>query len=244
MQIAKIDYIPGCVELGDFDATSTAIALYPCNELINLPQSETQNTFDRYFGYFEKRRNPDFDWIDYTPYEVRLIGTFIYLGQIERAHALIDFFFDDQRPAAWNHWAEVVRPGYRTPGFIGDMPHTWVSSDFISAARAMFVYEDELDQSLNIGAGLYDDWINNPDGMSVRNLPTYYGLIDYSIRPLENGYKIKLSGSIDLPINGLKINNFKNQLPKMVRVNGQKYTNFTANFIKIKAFPADIEIIY
>ncbi|MFN3695754.1 MAG: coagulation factor 5/8 type domain-containing protein, partial [Ignavibacterium sp.] len=34
----NINYIPGCVELGDFDATSTTIALYPVNEKNNLPQ--------------------------------------------------------------------------------------------------------------------------------------------------------------------------------------------------------------
>jgi len=33
MKNRKIDYIPGCAELGDFDATSTTIALTPCNEL-------------------------------------------------------------------------------------------------------------------------------------------------------------------------------------------------------------------
>ncbi|MCB0266224.1 MAG: coagulation factor 5/8 type domain-containing protein, partial [Calditrichaeota bacterium] len=202
----NINYIPGCVELGDFDATSTAIAIYPCNELKNLPQPFAQNTFDRYFEYFSNRRNPDFEWRDYTPYEVRLIGTFLYLGQPARAHALIDFFFSDQRPAGWNHWAEVVRNGYRTPGFIGDMPHTWVGSDYISAARAMFVYEDEPDQSLVLGAGLYNDWIEK--GMSVRGLPTYFGNLDYTIKQLENGITIDIGGDLQLPSGGIRIRNF------------------------------------
>jgi hypothetical protein len=39
MKYKGIDYIPGCVELGDFDATSTTIALTPCNELKNLAQA-------------------------------------------------------------------------------------------------------------------------------------------------------------------------------------------------------------
>ncbi len=236
----NINYIPGCVELGDFDATSTAIAIYPCNELKNLPQPFAQNTFDRYFEYFSNRRQPDFEWRDYTPYEVRLIGTFLYLGQPERAHALIDFFFSDQRPAGWNHWAEVVRKGYRTPGFIGDMPHTWVGSDFISAARSMFVYEHEPDQSLVLGAGLYDDWIEK--GMSVRGLPTYYGNLDYSIKQSENGISIEIGGDLQLPSGGIRIRNFAGKLPKSVRMNGKNVQSFDKKFVRVGEFPAVVEI--
>ncbi|MEJ2595038.1 MAG: discoidin domain-containing protein [bacterium] len=108
MQYKGIDFIPGCVELGDFDATSTTIALTPCNELHDLPKPQVYNTFDRYYDYFAKRREGTVEWINYTPYENRLIGSFILLDQPEKAHELIDFFLDDQRPRGWSHWAEVV----------------------------------------------------------------------------------------------------------------------------------------
>src|SRR5690606_15962304 len=98
IQNKQIDYLPGAAELGDFDPTSSAIAIYPVNELRNLPQPYTQNTFDLYYDFFQRRRQPDFAWKAYTPYEVRLIGTFVYLEEIERAHALVDFFLADQRP--------------------------------------------------------------------------------------------------------------------------------------------------
>ncbi|MBE0641582.1 MAG: GNAT family N-acetyltransferase, partial [Bacteroidales bacterium] len=62
------------------------------------------------------------------------------------------------------------------------MPHTWVGSDFINAVRSMFVYEDELDQSLALASALYQDWIDAPEGMSVSNLPTYYGELSYAIK--------------------------------------------------------------
>ena len=130
MKMKKIDYIPGCVELGDFDATSTTIALTPCNELKNLPKPQVYNTFDKYYEFFKNRRDGKIDWINYTPYENRLIGSFIILDQPERAHELIEFFLNDQRPQGWNHWAEVVWKDYRHPGYIGDMPHTWVRQRF------------------------------------------------------------------------------------------------------------------
>ncbi len=244
MQHKEIDYLPGAVELGDFDPTSTAIAVYPVNELRHLPQPQTQNTFDRYYEYFQRRLRPDFAWKDYTPYEVRLIGTFVYLGQIQRAHALLDFFFSDQRPPGWNHWAEVVRKGYRTPGFIGDMPHTWVGSDFISAIRTMFVYEDELDQSLVIGAGLHADWIDAPGGMRLRYLPTYYGRLDYAIRKSLTGYTVELGGDLKLPANGIRLRNFKAQRPQRVLVNGRAITTYDNREVFIHTYPASIEIHY
>ena len=198
MKVRGIDYIPGCVELGDFDATSTTIALTPCNELNNLPKPQVYNTFDKYYEFFENRRDGKIDWINYTPYENRLIGSFIYLDEPERAHELIKFFLNDQRPQGWNHWAEVVWKDYRAPKFIGDMPHTWVGSDFINAVRSMFVYESapggEYDSSLVIGSALYEDWIDSPDGMSVENLPTYYGELSYSIKKNKNSYTLNYMG--------------------------------------------------
>jgi F5/8 type C domain len=255
MNTRKIDYIPGCVELGDFDATSTTIAISPCNELQNLPQPYTQNTFDKYYEFFKNRRDDKIDsspqsgagtsWTAYTPYENRLIGSFIFLNQPERAHQLIDFFLKDQRPQGWNHWAEVVWKDSRTPKFIGDMPHTWVGSDFINAVRSMFVYENEYDSSLVLAAALYQDWIDSPDGMSVENLPTYYGELSYSIKKENDEYHFSIYGDVKLPNGGIKIKNFNgSKLPAKVLVNGIEIKDFSENEISVKEFPAKLEIVY
>jgi len=245
MKVRDIDYIPGCVELGDFDATSTTIALTPCNEFNNLPKPEVYNTFDKYFEFFQKRRDNKIDWINYTPYENRLIGSFILLDQPERAHQLIEFFLDDQKPHNWNHWAEVVWKDDKTPLFIGDMPHTWVGSDFLNAIRSMFVYENEYDESLVLASALYHDWIDSPSGMSIENLPTYYGEISYSIKKENSKYIFSIYGDVELPKNGMKIKNFNgSKLPVGVTVNGKEMKSFTKNEIDIKVFPAIVVIEY
>ena len=245
MKTRKIDYIPGCVELGDFDATSTTIALTPCNELVNLPKPQVYNTFDKYYEFFKNRRDGKKDWINYTPYENRLIGSFILLDQPERAHELIEFFLNDQRPQGWNHWAEVVWKEYRTPQYIGDMPHTWVGSDFINAIRSMFVYENEYDQSLVLASALYQDWIDAPGGMSVENLPTYYGEISYAIKKEKGNYTFSISGNAKLPVNGIKIKNFNaSRLPEKVIINGKQIIDFSAKEIPVKEFPAEVKIFY
>ncbi len=245
MKTRKINYLPGCAELGDFDATSTTIALTPCNELNNLPKPQVYNTFDRYYEFFKNRRDGKLDWVNYTPYENRLIGSFIILDQPERAHDLIGFFLKDQRPQGWNGWAEVVWKDYRTPRYIGDMPHTWVGSDFINAIRAMFVYENEDDQTLVLASALFQEWIDSPQGMSVEHLPTYYGEVSYSIKKDGNKYTFSISGEMKLPPNGIKIKNFNgSKHPLKVIVNGEDRKDFSDKEISVKESPAELVIYY
>nr|MBP7462437.1 hypothetical protein [Candidatus Delongbacteria bacterium] len=241
-----IDYIPGCAELGDFDATSTTIALYPVGETAHLPQSLLRNTFERYYRFTEDRATGRIDWENYTPYEVRTIGSFILLDQPQRAHQLIDRFVKDRRPAGWNHWAEVVWKDPRLARFIGDMPHTWVGSDFINSIRMMFVYENEEDTSLIIGAGLVPAWIDDPAGISLENLPTYYGDLSYSIRKLDDRrYRITLEGIPRIPAGGLVLKNFNaGRMPHQVEVNGQSLSGFRGDRITIAVCPAEIVITY
>ena len=245
MKTRKIDYIPGCAELGDFDATSTTIALTPCNELNNLPKPEVYNTFNKYYEFFRNRRDGRISWINYTPYENRLIGSFIMLDQPQRAHELIEFFLNDQRPQGWNDWAEVVWKDYRFPGYIGDMPHTWVGSDFINAIRAMFIYENEYDSTLVLAPALYQDWIDAPGGMSVEHLPTYYGEVSYSVKKDHDKYLFSIYGDIKLPSNGMKIKNFNgSKLPVKVTVNGYEIKDINEKEIPVKEFPAEVVIYY
>jgi hypothetical protein len=245
MQNKGINYIPGCSELGDFDATSTTVALTPCNEFNNLPKPEIFNTFDKYYDFFIKRRENTISWNNYTPYENRVIGSFIMLNQPDKAHDLIDFFLKDQKPQNWYHWAEVVWKDDTYPGYIGDMPHTWVGSDFLNAIRSMFVYENEWDKSLVLGAALYQDWIDAPQGMSVENLPTYFGEISYAIQKDQNKYVFKIWGDVKLPENGIKIQNFNaSKMPSKVLLNGESISTFSENVIQIQKFPAQVEIFY
>lgn len=240
----NIDYIPGCAELGDFDATSTTIAMFPCNEHKNLPEKELMNTFQKYYDFSLKRMLPETDWINYTPYELRVVGSFIYLNQREKAHKMLDFFFDDQRPKEWNHWAEVVWKNIKEPRFIGDMPHTWVGSDYINAIRAMFVYEDDLDTSLILGAGLKEEWIDSPEGISVLEMPTYYGSLNYSIKAHQNNYKIDITGDVRVPSNKIIFKNFKKEIPRRVIIDGKESKNFDQKDILINSVPVKITVEY
>ncbi|HEC0920947.1 TPA: hypothetical protein R1S30_005062, partial [Escherichia coli] len=62
MQQHNIDYLPGSAELGDFDATSTTIALAPGGEQGRLPQQALEATFERYWKEFVARRDGKREW--------------------------------------------------------------------------------------------------------------------------------------------------------------------------------------
>ncbi|MBX3389492.1 MAG: hypothetical protein KF691_08565 [Phycisphaeraceae bacterium] len=177
----KIDYIPGCVELGDFDATSTTIALWPCGAGAWLDRAQLERTFDKFYGFAMGRIDGSAKYNEYTPYEWRIVGSMIRLGWPEKAWRLMDFYMADRRPAAWNQWAEVVCHDPKNPRFIGDMPHTWVASDFLNSVRSMFVYEDPADKSLVIGAGIRPEWLDG-EGVSIGNWPTEYGVLSYKAK--------------------------------------------------------------
>jgi hypothetical protein len=243
MKNRKIDYIPGCVEKGDFDATSTSIAMFPNGEMNFVPQPAYTATFDKYFDWFVRRAEGKLEWREYTPYEVRNIGTFVYLGQKERAHYLLEYFMKDQRPKGWNHWAEVVANGYRTMRFIGDMPHTWVGSDYINALRAMFVYELDDVRSVVMAAGLKESWVR--EGLSVRSLPTHYGTVSYTIAPTINGtVRMEISGTINASNTPVLVPVSLLSGPlKRAAVNGTAAVP-KDGYIVIDALPASIELSY
>ncbi|MBL0947360.1 MAG: discoidin domain-containing protein [Brevundimonas sp.] len=206
-----IDWIAGAADRGDFDATSTTIALSPGGLIDALPRDLLQRTFDLYWLNFEARRTGDWspltaqgwdarpDWPDYTPYELRAVGAFVRLGQRDRAIAALDYFFGDMRPVAWNGWAEVVGRHEREPRFIGDMPHAWISSDYIRSALDLFVHERDRDHALVLAAGIPLDWIETEEGVGIANLRTAYGPVSWHLRQDGRGYVLDLDTAATPP---------------------------------------------
>ena len=119
-----IDYLPGAAELGDFDPTSTTIALAPGGELHAPAADWCAPTFERYWREFVDRRDGRTQWDDYTPYELRNVGTFVRLGWRDRAHELLALLHG--RPPAARRGTSGPRSSAAIraqPRFIGDMPH-------------------------------------------------------------------------------------------------------------------------
>jgi hypothetical protein len=193
-----IGFIAGAADRCDFDATSTTMALNPAQAEVPAPLLAA--TFERYWQEASARASGRRPWKDYTPYELRTVGALTRLGQAQRAHAMLEFFFKDQRPHGWNQWAEVVLPDPREPRFLGDMPHAWVSSDYIRSALDLFAFEREADDALVIGAGLEPEWLLAAGGVQVRGLSTPYGPLDYRLERQGTGWVLELAR----PLHGLR----------------------------------------
>lgn len=215
----KIDYIPGATSLGDFDATSTTIALDPGGEQNRLDSKMLDATFERYWREFSARRNGERQWEDYTPYELRNVSTFVRLGWRTRAQDLLSYFFADQRPQGWNGWAEVVGREPRKVRFIGDMPHAWISSDYLRGALDLFAYEDMAERRLILGGGLTPDWLSGT-GSGISGLATPYGTLDMKIIGTAKRLTLNIGGTAQPPGGYVFEWPFASAPPK-ARVNGQ-----------------------
>jgi hypothetical protein len=216
-----IAYLPGAAELGDFDPTSTTIAIAPAGELHRLPRDLVLATYERYWREFVERRDGRRAWEDYTPYEIRAIGTFVRLGWRERAHRLLDFFMADRRPPTWNQWPEVIGRDPRQPRFVGDLPHGWVASDFIRAALDLFVYERDGDQALVLAGGVSPAWLGGV-GVTVKALRTPYGPLSYSLRRVGSTVVLDVGGGSRVPPGGFAFSwPGPEAPPREARVNGR-----------------------
>jgi hypothetical protein len=187
-----IRYVPGSVEWADFDPAATATAISTTDAAARLPQAELRFTFDEYLAGFRRRRDGEIEWNNYTAYEIRIIGALVRLGRREQAHELLDFFLADRRPPAWNQWPEISWRDPRSPGHLGDLPHTWIAAEYVLAVLALFAYEDPADRSLVLAAGIPEAWLADGEAIDVDHLPTWFGTLGYRLRRLD-GNSLELS---------------------------------------------------
>ncbi|WP_436001034.1 discoidin domain-containing protein [Pseudoxanthomonas sp. LjRoot168] len=235
-----IAYLPGAAEIGDFDPTSTTIALAPGGEQDALPADLLHGTFERYWTEFVQRRDGKREWKDYTPYEWRNVAAFVRLGWRERAWDVLDFFFKDRAPQAWNQWAEVVSRTPRKPFFVGDLPHAWVASDFVRSALDMFAYTREADDSLVLAAGVPTGWLDG-EGIAIHGLRTPSGVLGYALRKQGDEVVLDAKAGLKLPAGGLVLPWPYEAAPGETRING-KPAQWKDGELRITTLPAKVSI--
>ncbi len=203
----SVPYIPGSADLADLDPTSTTIAGDPAGELDALPRAAVESTFTRYLESAFARAAPPAPgdtarWEAYTPYEWRNVGALVRLGWRDRALRLTRQLLGDRRPLEWNQWGEVVWREPRINRFIGDMPHTWVASDFIRSALDLFAYERERDTALVLLAGVPEAWLEG-EGISLAGLHTSWGTLAFSARAEGDTLTVRIPGGLRVPAGGI-----------------------------------------
>jgi len=237
----RIDFIPGCADLADFDATSTTIALDPGIGPVALPPDALRATFDRYWQAFVARRDGRARWSDYTPYEWRVVGTFVELGQPDRAISALRYFMAGRRPAAWQQWPEVIDRDPRHARFIGDLPHGWVASDFIRSTLDLFAYERDSDRAVVLAAGVPGTWLDGP-GVAVDGLRLGSGPLSYRAQRRGKRTDLRVLRGSAVPAGG-----FVYRLPEGVRppraiVDGRP-VRFEHGELRLRRAPAHLTLV-
>ena len=241
----ELAYVPGSVELADFDATSTTIALEPGGELDRLPAGALRGTFERYvaeaFARFEGRA----EWDAYTPYEFRNVGALVRLGDRETAWRLLQHLVAHRRPAAWNQWPEVVFRDPRASRFLGDLPHTWVGSDFLRSVTDLFWWERD-DRTLVLADGIPEAWLTS-GAVKAEGLRTPWGILDLAVERLPGdapGIRITVAGALTPPENArFQLRSPLGAATREALVNGRTAARGeAAREITIPAGPAVVEL--
>jgi hypothetical protein len=242
MAMHNIDYVPGSVELGDFDPSSTAVMVELLGDEPTL-RPALDRTYARYLDEVAARRAGTLEWEAYSPYEIRNVEALTLLGRKADAHALLDWIVADRRPVGWNQWAEISWRDPKAPQFIGDMPHTWVGCIFVHALRAMLVYERPVDRAIVLGAGVRAEWIAR--GVSARRLPTKSGVLSFTMRAEgADAVRIRVAGDLAVPDAGIVVKSPLDRPIRRVTVDGRSVPDFAPDEVTIDRCPADVVLHY
>ena len=202
----QLAYIPGSVEWADFDPTATSNAIALLDFADALPQGPLHAMLETYLDGFRRKHRGEMPWNNYTAYEIRIIGALVRLGKRDSANELLTFFLSDRRPREWNQWPEITWRDPRSPGHLGDVPHTWIAAEYLLALASMVAAEREATNALVLASGMPWAWISEEDGFSVNGLPTRYGPLDFKIRADgEDTIHVSIGDSIVLPPGGLTL---------------------------------------
>lgn len=237
-----IDYLPGCAELGDFDSTATTAMLDPVGLDALLPWGAFLATFERYHQEFRARRDGRRAWDVYTPYEVRHVGSFVRMGQRERAHELLAAFLADRRPLAWNQFPEVVTRELRQPRFLGDLPHGWVASDFARSVLDLFAYERRADGALVLAAGIPSAWLVAGQRISISGLGTPFGPLAYEIRVERRRLMVRIAALPRPPPGGVVLALPIPETGGRARIGGRQTILAAGSTLTIATLPAVVEV--
>jgi hypothetical protein len=222
------DAIPASADLGDPDPTSLSIALDPCGVQDLFPAEALQHTFAKYLDDVRKRDEPGALYA-YTPYEMRNVLSFVHLDQPDKADELLTNLMRHRRPPEWQVLAEVVYSDLRHAIYLGDMPHTWIGSEYARSIFGMLMRED--DQRLHLLPGTPVSWLRGT-GLSVTALPVAYGKLSMNAREDADVLHVTLGPGLDKDTS-LALSWPNRKRPVRVTIDGNGAVDYTSEGIDI-----------
>jgi hypothetical protein len=241
----NLHYVPGSVEWADFDPTATSNAVTLLQGMAHLPAEQLDEMFAHFMRDFRRKHSGAMPWNNYTAYEIRIVGALVHLGRRADALELLQFFLLDRRPRHWNQWPEISWKNPRSPGHLGDVPHTWIAAEYMLVFVCLFAYEREADDALIIGAGVDDRWISSRDGISVSGLPTWHGSLDLTMKRGADGtLVVTIGGAMKLPRGGFVVRPPGGRAIQSLTVNDVAVATFVEREATINALPAQAVLTF
>lgn len=229
MKWKDVSYVPSSADLGENDPTSVSIGLDPCGQMDLMPPVALAHTFDGYIDDVRKRSVPGSLWA-YTPYELRNVLTYVHLNRPREAQELLDDMLRYRRPMEWQVLAEVVHSRLRHPVYMGDMPHTWIGSEYVRAVLGMLMHE--APDHLALLPGAPPSWLQG-EGASLTDLRTQYGRLTMTARQDGSQLRIELGPGLMSTI-PVYVNWPTRERPKSVTVDGKPRTEQTEQGIRLE----------
>jgi hypothetical protein len=193
-----------------------------------MPADALKLTFERYLADVRSRDKPGALYA-YTPYEMRNVLTYMHLNQPQEADELLMNLMRHRRPRPWQVLAEVVHSRLRYPGYLGDMPHTWIGAEYARTIFGMLAHED--DDRLALLLGTPPSWVAG-EGLKVEDLPTMYGPLNMSARQSDKRLRVQLGSGLGKDT-ALSVSWPNRQKPTRVTVDGKQAADFDANSIRL-----------
>jgi hypothetical protein len=110
---------------------------------------------------------------------------------------------------------------------------------------SLFAFEREADQALVIAAGLAHEWLVDGFEIAVKDLPTYYGKLSYTLRHAGGAaLRLLISGDLAVPPGGLVVRPPLHHPLVSVQVDGKSIETFDAASVTLRACPADVVMSY
>ena len=188
--------VPRFVEADAFEPAFTVGALAHGGQLHAISPDLVKITLDRYVELVKARMVDGAQFV-LAPYELMMVRALLQMDKRRSALEALRFLMRYRRPMGWHQFAEVVDSNARFPRNIGDMPHAWVGAEYLHAVRGLFAEEDG--DVLIVGQGISEEWVRG-DGVSVQNLPTQFGVLNFDMRgDCRKGVRVHLWGDARPP---------------------------------------------
>ena len=111
--------------------------------------------------------------------------------------------------------------------------------------RTLFAYEREADDALVLGAGIPAAWVTAAPGVRVKRLPTYYGVLNYTLRAEgPDAVRLRLAGDLAVPAGKIVVVSPFERPLRAVTVDGEPVDTFSADRVVIARVPADVVLSY